>query len=33
MLETSKPGKLPLEFAIARLKLTGMSASGRNNAV
>jgi hypothetical protein len=27
-LETSKPGKLPLEFAIAHLKLTGVSAGG-----
>lgn len=27
-LETSKPGKLPLEFAIARLKLTGVDTGG-----
>ncbi len=27
-LETSKPGKLPLEFAIAHIKLTGVSAGG-----
>jgi hypothetical protein len=27
-LETSKPGKLPLEFAIARVKLTHVSADG-----
>ncbi len=27
-IETSKPGKLPLEFAIAHLNLKGMSASG-----
>ena len=27
-LETSKPGKLPLEFAIAHLKLTDLSAGG-----
>jgi hypothetical protein len=27
-LETSKPGKLPLEFAIAQIKLTGVSAGG-----
>lgn len=27
-LETSKPGKQPLEFAIARLKLTGISSGG-----
>jgi len=27
-LETSKPGKLPTEFAIAQLKLTGVSAGG-----
>lgn len=28
VLETNKPGKLPLTFEIARLKLTGVSASG-----
>jgi len=27
-IETSKPGKLPLEFAIAHLKLTGIGAGG-----
>ena len=27
-LETSKPGKLPMEFAIAHLKLTGIGAGG-----
>jgi hypothetical protein len=27
-IETSKPGKLPLEFAIARIRLTGLSARG-----
>jgi hypothetical protein len=27
VLETSKPGKLPLEFAIARLKLSGIAAA------
>lgn len=27
-METSKPGKLPLEFAIAHLKLTGVSTGG-----
>ena len=28
VMETSKPGKLPLEFAIAHLKLTGIASSG-----
>ena len=28
LLGTSKPGKLPLDFAIARLKLTGIAAAG-----
>lgn len=28
VMETSKPGKLPLEFAIAHLKLTGVAAGG-----
>ncbi len=28
VLETSKPGKLPMEFAIARLKLTKISSNG-----
>ena len=27
-LETSKPGKMPLEFSIAQIKLTGVSAGG-----
>jgi hypothetical protein len=30
-LETSKPGKMPLEFAIAHLKLTNVSSSGAMN--
>lgn len=28
-METSKPGKLPLEIAIARMKLTGVTAGGK----
>ena len=31
VLETSKPGKLPLEFAIAHLKLTAIAAGGANH--
>jgi hypothetical protein len=31
VMETSKPGKLPLQIAIAHLKLTGISAAGAMN--
>ena len=30
VMETDKPGKLPLDFQIARIKLTDIAAGGRN---